>query len=147
MWPVTLLEDQLLSAFGLKKLKHTWHPWRCPKCSGTGYAGRIGVHEVLPITEGVVDLISSCAAPEAIRAAVPSGFRPIQQDALHRVAEGQTSLAEVRRIIYLDILQKAESCPRASPLRVKSGAPCYHLARDHEGIPKSTRLSSQYGRE
>lgn len=71
-------------------------------CSGCidGYEGRVGIHEVLPITSGVRDLIAQQASPEAITAAAESaGFCSLQASAIAALQAGQTSLSELKRVI------------------------------------------------
>ena len=104
----TAAEHKLLTTFGFGNVKTIWTAVGCKKCNHSGYHGRFAVHEVLPVTEGITDLIAACATPEVLRtAAAPFGFRPLYEDALERVARGETSLDEVRRMIFLDTFKRA----------------------------------------
>lgn len=71
-------------------------PVGCAQCSGTGYKGRIGVHEVLTVSP---ELRHALTAPglsdQAVRQHAPAGFRSLQQDALLKFWRGETSLSEV----------------------------------------------------
>ena len=70
----------------------------CHECRGTGYLGRTGVFEVLPVTEGIKDLIVANAdSPEIKRLAVKEGMRTLRQSALRKLAEGITTFEEVVR--------------------------------------------------
>ncbi len=107
--PVTGEDRDLLNTYGFEETQSTWAPVGCAKCNGTGYFDRTAVNEVLPVTEHIGDLISQRASTEAIRAAAkPYGYKPIQFDAMDRVATGQTSLDEVKRIIFLDTFKTIE---------------------------------------
>ncbi len=70
----------------------------CHECRGTGYLGRTGIFEVLPVTEAIKDLVVGGAdAPELKRTAVKEGMRTLRQSALRKLAEGVTTLEEVVR--------------------------------------------------
>ncbi|SDD96843.1 GspE/PulE family protein [Paraburkholderia lycopersici] len=67
----------------------------CETCHGIGYRGRVGIHEVLPVTETLRDLIiTGRGAHEIARAARKSGVSTLRDAALARVRDGTTSLAE-----------------------------------------------------
>lgn len=70
----------------------------CPHCGDTGYAGRVGVYEVLPVRGGVGRLVGA-STEEIYEAAVQGGMRTLHQDALRLCLSGVTSLEEVRRVI------------------------------------------------
>ena len=71
----------------------------CPACNGTGYRGRIGIHELLVVTPEIRHLIRSRASTGSIvTAAVAGGMRPLRQDGIAKVLQGHTDLAEVRMV-------------------------------------------------
>jgi type IV pilus assembly protein PilB len=73
----------------------------CEWCGQTGYRGRTGVFEILPIDAAMHDLIGARADSRRIRdAAVRSGFKSIRDDALSKAVLGQTTLDEVLRVSY-----------------------------------------------
>ncbi len=73
----------------------------CKKCDMSGFRGRIGVHEVLEITEGIRELIMKRANATEIRdAAIKNGMVPMLQDALEKVQHGITSIEEVLRVFH-----------------------------------------------
>jgi type IV pilus assembly protein PilB len=77
-----------------------WRARGCRKCGGTGYRGRIGVHEVMPVTEEISRLILTAASSEQIRKmAVNEGMLTLRQDGLAKVRSGLTSVDEVARIV------------------------------------------------
>ncbi len=71
----------------------------CFECRGTGYFGRTGIFEVLPITDLIKQLILEHAdAPLIKREAVNHGMRTLRQSALRKLAEGVTTYEEVIRV-------------------------------------------------
>lgn len=81
----------------------------CDACHQTGFRGRMGVHEILAVTPEVAKRIGSGESIEEIqRAAVETGFRTIQVDALSRVVAGRTSLEEAKRVVFFDDLTDSE---------------------------------------
>jgi type II secretory ATPase GspE/PulE/Tfp pilus assembly ATPase PilB-like protein len=73
----------------------------CDHCKGTGYKGRVGVYELMPITEKVRELILARASSYAIReAAVEAGMRTLKDDAMEKILLGITTLEESLRVIY-----------------------------------------------
>ena len=74
----------------------------CAVCSDTGYSGRIGVYEVLRVTNEMRDLIVRNAPVDEIRRlAVDQGMVPMREQALRLVADDVTTIAEVMRTIYI----------------------------------------------
>ncbi len=72
----------------------------CKKCGGTGYRGRIGVHEVLMMSEEISKLCVEEATAEVIRqVAIQQGMLTLRQDGLEKVRMGHTSIEEVVRVI------------------------------------------------
>lgn len=73
----------------------------CENCKGTGYKGRIGVYELMPVTEKVRELILARASSYAIReAAIEAGMRTLKDDAMEKILLGMTTLEESLRVIY-----------------------------------------------
>jgi general secretion pathway protein E len=74
----------------------------CHDCRGTGYLGRAGIFEILPIDDAIKHLvIEGKDAPEIKREAVKNGMRTLRQSALRKLAEGQTTFEEVVRVTGL----------------------------------------------
>ena len=77
----------------------------CPACTGTGYAGRTGVFEVMPVSRAIRDLVSDGAPTRDIRnTAVREGMLEFRQAALLKVARGETSTEEMFRVIPTEVL-------------------------------------------
>ena len=71
----------------------------CEACSGTGYLGRVGIFELLPVTAELCKIIVQRADAGAIRnLAVRQGMRLLRDDGWDKVAKGVTTLAEVLRV-------------------------------------------------
>jgi type IV pilus assembly protein PilB len=71
----------------------------CPRCNQTGYKGRIGIYQLLAMTEDLASLAARHASREDIeRAALDSGMRTLWDDGLAKVAAGLTSIEELARV-------------------------------------------------
>lgn len=74
-------------------------PKGCAYCNGSGYRGRIGVYEIMPITASLRDIISSGSGAEEIqKAALKEGLTTLRIGATKLVLQGVTSISEVERI-------------------------------------------------
>jgi type IV pilus assembly protein PilB len=70
----------------------------CEKCSSTGYKGRVGLFEVMEVTEDVRELIlSGSTAVELRRKAIEEGMITLRQSGLQKIREGATTIEEVAR--------------------------------------------------
>jgi CheY-like chemotaxis protein len=75
----------------------------CDKCRKTGYRGRIGIFEALPMDPNLAELIIKGATSVEIRAAAAkSGMRSLQDDAVSKLRKGVTTPDEVLRVILLE---------------------------------------------
>jgi general secretion pathway protein E len=73
----------------------------CMKCRGTGYLGRIGIYEVLPVTEAIRKGITHECDIEVIRdAARKEGMVTLRENAVKKLMEGKTSYQEVLRVTW-----------------------------------------------
>jgi type IV pilus assembly protein PilB len=71
----------------------------CPRCNQTGYRGRIGIFQLLEMTEDLASLAAQKGTREEIeRAALITGMRTIWDDGLAKVAAGLTSIEELARV-------------------------------------------------
>ncbi|HVH50912.1 MAG TPA: ATPase, T2SS/T4P/T4SS family [Gaiellaceae bacterium] len=72
----------------------------CPRCGQTGYRGRIGIFQMLEMTEDLASLAASKASRDEIeRAALSTGMRTLWDDGLAKVASGLTSIEELARVV------------------------------------------------
>jgi type IV pilus assembly protein PilB len=71
----------------------------CPRCNQTGYKGRIGIYQLLTMSEQLESLAVTKATREDIeRAAIEEGMRTLWDDGLAKVASGLTSIEELARV-------------------------------------------------
>jgi type IV pilus assembly protein PilB len=71
----------------------------CSRCSGSGYRGRVGLYEVMTVSERIRTLILEHASvDEMVAVAVEEGFERLRDDGMQKVRDGQTSIAEVERM-------------------------------------------------
>lgn len=98
--------DELLKTipdFPLEKYEQTielYHSKGCIACNGTGYKGRKGVYEFLPITETLQKLILEHASMRDIKAAaIAEGMDTLRMDGLLKVKQGLTTIEELLRVI------------------------------------------------
>jgi general secretion pathway protein E len=80
-------------------LSTVWEAIGCEACSGTGYLGRVGIFELLPVTSEICKVIVQRADAGVIRnLAVQQGMRLLRDDGWDKVRQGVTTLAEVLRV-------------------------------------------------
>ena len=74
-------------------------PVGCDRCKGSGYKGRVGIYQVMPITEEIAHIIMTGGNSMDIAAqAQREGVRDLRQSALMKARNGITSLAEINRV-------------------------------------------------
>jgi type IV pilus assembly protein PilB len=105
----------------------------CDQCHQTGYRGRIGIYEVMRVTERVRRLITQRAAEDAIReGAVAGGMMTLGEDALAKVKAGVTTAEELLRVIT-EVREMRTVCPGCNaPVGVDFVA-CPHCGRRLSG--------------
>ncbi|GAB7026542.1 type IV-A pilus assembly ATPase PilB [Geotalea toluenoxydans] len=75
----------------------------CPKCNGTGYKGRVGFYQVMPMLEEIRELILNGAnTAEIKRESMRLGIKTMRQSGLTKLKEGVTSFEEVLRVTVAD---------------------------------------------
>jgi type IV pilus assembly protein PilB len=81
----------------------------CLKCSGAGYKGRVGVYEIMRVTETLQSFITEGAPTERIKeVAVEEGMKTLLAYSLNLVKKGDTTLEEVERVTFTDSGLEAE---------------------------------------
>jgi type IV pilus assembly protein PilB len=81
-------------------LPSLYRPVGCSACSGTGYRGRMALHEVMAVTEEISRLTVARASTDDItRAAQAQGMTELKRDGWLKVAQGLTSIEEVLRVV------------------------------------------------
>jgi type IV pilus assembly protein PilB len=97
----SLLSVEALEAAGFQAAfdVEAYEPVGCGRCGGSGYKGRSGLYEVMPVSEEIRILtIERKSADEIMRVAISQGMRPLRQDGFDKVKAGVTSIAEVARV-------------------------------------------------
>lgn len=91
--------DPRYAALGFAAGEEIHEPGGCERCGGIGYRGRIGVFELLSMTDEIRGLIENQAGPTAIdRAAIAAGMTTMIDDGVAKCRAGLTSAAEILRV-------------------------------------------------
>jgi type II secretory ATPase GspE/PulE/Tfp pilus assembly ATPase PilB-like protein len=113
------LSPQQRRLFQLNKVEipgnvtHLYEAQGCPECRETGYRGRLALMEMCPIDHTLADLISVNAPQGELRKiASARGMRTLYQEGLVQVAEGNTSLEEIKCLSYTGVSEQ-EAPPAA----------------------------------
>ncbi|HEY4375072.1 MAG TPA: type IV-A pilus assembly ATPase PilB [Burkholderiales bacterium] len=98
--PTEIPEEALLEAgFNQEDLDGSWKPMKpvgCERCKGSGYKGRVGIYQVMPISEEIQRIIlSHGTALDIADQAGREGVRSLRESGLVKVKQGLTSLEEV----------------------------------------------------
>jgi len=101
--PVAIPEEALLRAgFREEELDGTWQTYEavgCELCKNTGYKGRVGIYQVMPISEEIERIImKNGTAIDVADQAQRDGVRDLRQSGLLKVKKGLTSLEEVEAV-------------------------------------------------
>jgi type II secretory ATPase GspE/PulE/Tfp pilus assembly ATPase PilB-like protein len=126
-------------------------PVGCDKCNHTGYAGRIGIYELLRVDESIRNIVRTSGNVDQIRAISRAhGMRLIQEDALQKVLNGTTTLEEILRVVpmestsYLEcakcnqrILRTFNYCPSCGTRCVAK--PSSNPSRREDLVPEEVR--------
>ena len=78
-----------------------YEPQGCPLCNDTGYSGRIGVYEMMPVSRELQAVIASGATADVIeKQALKEGMLTLKMGAAKHVLDGITSIAEMNKIVH-----------------------------------------------
>jgi type IV pilus assembly protein PilB len=92
---VALEEAGFHAAFDVE----AWEAVGCGRCSGSGFKGRVGVYEVMSMSDEIRSLaIERASADHMRKVAIAQGMRPLRDDGLEKVKQGVTSITEVARV-------------------------------------------------
>ena len=92
------IAESVLAEHGLAGAE-VFEPVGCSRCSNSGYRGRVGIYEVMSVSEPIRALILERASVDAMVAvAEEQGMRRLRDDGLQKVREGLTSIAEIERM-------------------------------------------------
>lgn len=75
-------------------------PGGCTTCSGTGYRGRLALHEVMRVTEDIErHAVAGSSSADIAKTAIAQGMRSLRDDGWMKVVAGQTSIEEILRVV------------------------------------------------
>ncbi|MCM1121031.1 MAG: Flp pilus assembly complex ATPase component TadA [Eubacterium sp.] len=78
-----------------------YEPCGCPRCDGTGYKGRIGVYEIMEVSQPLKTIISKSGSAEDIKnKALEEGMDTLRMSATKYVLEGITSIPEMMKVSF-----------------------------------------------
>ncbi|MFA4916730.1 MAG: GspE/PulE family protein, partial [Syntrophales bacterium] len=94
--------EDLLGMVAVKERGRLFYSGKgCSRCYGTGYSGRIGIFEVLPVSSFMASLIAKGADGQALKdRAKEEGMATMMDDGLQKAGAGVTTLEEVVRVAY-----------------------------------------------
>jgi len=98
--PITMEDAHRIRAeFGSTLPDTLYHGKGCSKCSGSGYRGRRGIFEFMPITDELRSHITDNASSQTIRrTAVAQGMNSLREDGWRLIESGKTTVEEVLRV-------------------------------------------------
>lgn len=105
-------EESPLDDVEIKMWESLLSPWKskapdtvkkavgCLDCRKSGYRGRVGLYEIMTMTEEMRQLLAKSASPEELRAqAIKDGMRPLRVSGAQKINQKQTSIHEVMRVV------------------------------------------------
>ncbi|WP_102791587.1 GspE/PulE family protein [Alcanivorax sp. MD8A] len=91
--------EELVRPFKMKMPESINRPVGCLECRGTGYLGRMGVYETMPLNSALKGQITRGGDLEALtRQALKNGMKPLRISGAMKVAKGLTTIEEVMRV-------------------------------------------------
>jgi type IV pilus assembly protein PilB len=98
----TLLDVDVLAATGFHVAfdVEAYEQGGCSRCGGSGFKGRVGIYEVMTLSDEIRSLaIQRASSEEIMKVAVMQGMRPLRDDGLEKVRQGVTSISEIARVV------------------------------------------------
>lgn len=96
------IEEKYNIKFDLKN-KKTYDAVGCKHCNNVGYIDRIGIFEILSITDEIKELISNGESAISIkREALKCGYKPLEIDGINKVIDGITNMKELNKKLLLN---------------------------------------------
>jgi len=90
-----------MKMLGIKSAQRIYQPVGCPACNGTGYNGRIGIHEVLEVDDDIKYLIQKGGTTKEIRQkARENGMQTLKDTCVKAILIGETSINELLEVIF-----------------------------------------------
>ena len=93
------LWKSLVSPWKVAEPQGAFEPKGCLECRQTGYLGRVGVYEMMPVTPGLKQLITAAPGMDRLRQeAIRSGMKPLRINGAKKVAAGMTTVEEILKV-------------------------------------------------
>src|SRR6185312_7200871 len=90
--------DSVLAELGLEGAE-PYEAVGCSRCAGSGYRGRIGIYEVMTVSERIrMMILERASVDDMVAVAAEEGMKRLRDDGMHKVRDGLTSIAEVERM-------------------------------------------------
>lgn len=97
--PLTESAKALLTEGGVSGVSKVFQGEGCDECNGSGYSGRVGIHELFEVSEPIRELINQRTSADLIReAARKAGMTSMRDDGIRKVISGVTTSEEVIRV-------------------------------------------------
>ena len=97
------LWQSLVAPWKVAEPKRAYEPVGCLECRQTGYMGRVGVYEMMPVHQALKQLVSQDAGLDAIRReALKAGMKPLRINGAKKVANGLTTMEEIIKVAPTD---------------------------------------------
>ncbi len=104
--PVASAQREQIEALSGRKIEGPFYRGGgCEECRGTGYRGRIGIFELLPLTNDLRELILQKRSNAELKATAQQKMMTMHEDALRKAAAGVTTLDEILRVSSGDLLE------------------------------------------
>jgi type II secretory ATPase GspE/PulE/Tfp pilus assembly ATPase PilB-like protein len=98
-----LEKNRIKTVIGDKATDNTnfWRGEGCEHCNGTGYLGRLGIHEVLVVDNDIREaILARSSSSEIKKIAINNGMTTLVEDGIAKAKEGLTTIEEIIRILY-----------------------------------------------
>ena len=102
-WAIPTTVRDRLQALGANGLpERVFHGTGCEECRGTGYRGRVGIFELLPINSELRELVLQRRSSADLKSAARKTMVTMFQDAIEKAIQGLTTVEEVLRVVSGD---------------------------------------------
>ncbi len=135
------------------KIEYLWRSKGCSKCNGLGYKGRIGIFEVLGISDEIRKKIVNLATEnEIIKQALEEGTVNLIQDGIIKALAGETSMEEIQRVLgggeyLLELYEKIMVQVLSNKISIESETYDYFNASKNSAVNMSQSLSEKTAKE
>jgi len=97
-------KEILENAIGWSGHVYKHNPKGCPRCTNSGYKGRVGIHELMTSSEELVNAVNKgFESSEIKKIAMKDGMKTLHQDSMLKVREGVTTISEALSTVPIDM--------------------------------------------